>query len=138
MFQMIDHWKVPHHQGRNFPLRHILFIKISFVINNLKTDSSLILVFYLFLPSVGIHMIVTSLVSTHPTYRTLRIELILFVVPNTMVGTCVYFSLCKCLWAMCLTLEVILLEDSKVLRNYCWTIHGRPSTLEVPARHATE
>jgi hypothetical protein len=88
---MIDHWKVPHHQGRNFPPRHVLFIKIGFVINNLSTDSSLVLVFYLFLHSVGRHMIVTSLVSTHTTYQTLRVELILFAIQNIMVGTCVYF-----------------------------------------------
>jgi hypothetical protein len=36
-------------------------------------------------------MIVTSLVSTHTPYRTLRVKLILFAVQNTMVGTCVYF-----------------------------------------------
>jgi hypothetical protein len=40
--------------------------------------------------------------------------------------------------AMCWTLEVILLEDSKVLRNYCRTIHGWLSILEVLAQHATE
>jgi hypothetical protein len=51
----------------------------------------LFLFFYLFLHSVGIHMIVTSLVSTHTTYRTPRVELILFAIQNTMVGTCVYF-----------------------------------------------
>jgi hypothetical protein len=79
-FQMIDHWKVPHHQGKNFSLRLILFIRISFVINTLRTNSSLVLIFYLFLHSVGIHMIVTSLVSTHTTYQTCRVELILFAI----------------------------------------------------------
>jgi hypothetical protein len=47
-FQMIDHWKVPYHQGMNFPLHHVLFIKIIFVINNLRTGSSLVLVFLSF------------------------------------------------------------------------------------------
>jgi hypothetical protein len=77
-FQMIDHWKIPHHQGRNFPNRHVLCIKISSVINTLWTDSSLVLIFGIFLHSVGIHMIVTSLVLTHTTCQTLRVELILF------------------------------------------------------------
>jgi hypothetical protein len=36
-------------------------------------------------------MIVTSLVLTHTTYQTLRVELILFAVQNIMAGTCVYF-----------------------------------------------
>jgi hypothetical protein len=42
------------------------------------------------------------------------------------------------LWAMFWALEVILLEDSKVLINYCRTIHSWPSILEVLAQHATE
>jgi hypothetical protein len=91
MFQMIDHWKVLHHHGMNFSLRLVFFIKISFIINTLRIDSSLVLIFYLFLHSVDIHMIVASLLSTHTTYWTLRVELILFVVQNTMVGTCMYF-----------------------------------------------
>jgi hypothetical protein len=48
MFQMIGHWKVPHHQGRNFPLRHVLFIRINFSINTLRTDSNLVLIFFIF------------------------------------------------------------------------------------------
>jgi hypothetical protein len=47
-FQTIDHWKVPHHQGRNVSLRLVLFIRISFIINTLRTDSSFVLIFYLF------------------------------------------------------------------------------------------
>jgi hypothetical protein len=90
-FQTINQWKVPHYQGRNFSLHLILFIRISFVINTLRTDNSLVLILYHFLNSVGIQMIITSLVLTHATYRTLRVELILFTVQNTMVGTCVYF-----------------------------------------------
>jgi hypothetical protein len=89
MFQMIDHWKVPHHQGRNLSLLVVLLIGIIFVINTLRTDSSIL--FILFLHSVNIHMIVTSLVSTHTTYQTLHFELMLFLVQNTMIGTCVYF-----------------------------------------------
>jgi hypothetical protein len=89
--EMIDHWKVPHHQRKNFPLHHVLCIKTNFIINTLRTDSSLIPIFGHFLDSVGIHMIVTSLVSTHTTYQTLRVELIPFAVQNAMVGTCVYF-----------------------------------------------
>jgi hypothetical protein len=54
---------------------------------SLKTDSSIFLV--LFLRSVNIHMIITSLVSIHTTYRTLHFELMLFAVQNTMNGkTC--------------------------------------------------
>jgi hypothetical protein len=47
--------------------------------------------FFIFFHSVGIDMIVTSLVPTHTTYRTLCVELILFMVQNTLVRTCVYF-----------------------------------------------
>jgi hypothetical protein len=65
-FQMIDHWKVPHHQGRNHSLLVVLLVRIIFVINTLRTNSSLLLI--LFLHSVNIQMIVTSLVSTHTTY----------------------------------------------------------------------
>jgi hypothetical protein len=65
-FQMIDHWKVLHHQGRNLSLLLVLLVRIIFVINTLWIDSSLLLI--LFLHSVNIHMIVTSLVSTHTTY----------------------------------------------------------------------
>jgi hypothetical protein len=49
-FQMIDHWKVPHHQGKNFPLRHVLFIKSS--LSRLASSSTLsgpIEVLFLFL-----------------------------------------------------------------------------------------
>jgi hypothetical protein len=87
-FQMIDHWKVPHHKGRNLSLLLILLVRISFVINTLRTDSSLLI---LILHSVNIHMIVTFLVSTHITYQTLCFELMFFTVQNTMIGTCVYF-----------------------------------------------
>jgi hypothetical protein len=58
---------------------------------SVTANSSLVLIFYLFIHSVSIHMLVTSLVSTHTTYRTLHVELILFAAQNTMVGTCVYF-----------------------------------------------
>jgi hypothetical protein len=60
-FQMIDHWNVPHYQGRNLSL--LVLVGIIFVINTLRTNSSLVLI--LFLHSVTMHMIVTSLVSTH-------------------------------------------------------------------------
>jgi hypothetical protein len=46
--------------------------------------SSILLI--LFLHSVNIYMIVTSLVSTHTTYRTLCFELMLSMVQNTMLG----------------------------------------------------
>jgi hypothetical protein len=88
-FQTIDHWKVPHHQGRNLSLLVVLLVRIIFVINTLRTDSNLLLI--LFLHSVNIHIIVTSLVSTHTTYQTFRFELMLFVVQNTMIERCVYF-----------------------------------------------
>jgi hypothetical protein len=48
MFQTIDHSNVPHHQGMNFPLRHVLFIRIKFIINTLRTVAVLFLFFYLF------------------------------------------------------------------------------------------
>jgi hypothetical protein len=72
---------------------------------------------------------VTSLVSTHTTHRALCVELILFAVQNIMVGAYVYFVHTYVQWTynllcLCLALEVILLEDSKVLRNYYRTIHG--------------
>jgi hypothetical protein len=56
-FQMINHWKVSHHQGRNLSLLILLHVGIIFIINTLKTNSSLLI-----LHSVNIHMIVTSLV----------------------------------------------------------------------------
>jgi hypothetical protein len=77
-FQTIDHQKVPHHQDRNLSLLVVLLVGIIFVINTLRTDSSILLI--LFLHSVNIHMIVTTLVSTHATYRTLHFKLMLFVV----------------------------------------------------------
>jgi hypothetical protein len=89
IFQTIDHWKVPHHQGRNISLLVVLLVRIIFIINTLRTDSSILLI--LFFHSVNIHMIVTSLVSTHTTYRTLCFELMLFKIQNTMIETCVYF-----------------------------------------------
>jgi hypothetical protein len=89
MFQTIDHQKVPHHQGRNLFLLVVLLVGIVFIINTLRTDSSILLI--LFLHSVNIHMIVTSLISTHTIYWTLYFELMLFAVQNTMIGTCVYF-----------------------------------------------
>jgi hypothetical protein len=64
-FQMIDHRKVPHHQGRNLSLLIVLIVEIIFVINTLRTDNNILLI--LFLYSVNIHMIITSLVSTHTT-----------------------------------------------------------------------
>jgi hypothetical protein len=48
MFQMIDHCKVPHHQGKKNSLHLILFIRISFGINTPRIDSSLILIFLSF------------------------------------------------------------------------------------------
>jgi hypothetical protein len=48
MFQTINHWKVQHHQGMNFSLILVLLIRINFVINTLRTNSSLVLIFYLF------------------------------------------------------------------------------------------
>jgi hypothetical protein len=36
-------------------------------------------------------MIATSLVSTHTTYWTHRVELVLFAVQNKMIGACMYF-----------------------------------------------
>jgi hypothetical protein len=62
-FQMIDYRKVPHHQGMNLSLLVVLLIRIIFIINTLSTDSSILLI--LFLNSVNIHMIVTSVVSHH-------------------------------------------------------------------------
>jgi hypothetical protein len=91
MFQMIDHWKVPHYQDNDFSILLVLLTRINFIINTLRTDNSLVFTFYLFLQSVYLHMIITSLVSTHTTYRSLRVEPILFVVQNTMVGTFIYF-----------------------------------------------
>jgi hypothetical protein len=88
-FQTIDHQKVPHHQGSNLSLLVVLIVRIIFVINTIRTDSSILLI--LFLHSVNIHMIVTSLVSTHTTCQILHFELMLFAVQNTMIGTCVYF-----------------------------------------------
>jgi hypothetical protein len=46
--------------------------------------AALFLFFYLFLHIVRIHMIVTSLVSTRTIYWTLHVELILFLLQNTM------------------------------------------------------
>jgi hypothetical protein len=89
MFQTIDHRKVSHHQCRNISLLVVLLVGIIFIINTRRTDSSILLI--LFLHSVNIHMIVTSLVSTHTTYPTLRFELMLFTVQNTMIGMCMYF-----------------------------------------------
>jgi hypothetical protein len=88
-FQMIDHWKVPHHQDMNLYLLVVLLVRIIFIINTLRTDNNILLI--LFLHSVNIHIIITSLVSTHTTYRTLHFELMLFAVQNTMIGTCVHF-----------------------------------------------
>jgi uncharacterized RDD family membrane protein YckC len=78
IFQTVNHGKVPHHQGRNLSLLIVLLVEIIFVINTLKTDSSLLLI--LFLHSVNIHMIVTSLLSTRTTYQTLHFDLMLFAV----------------------------------------------------------
>jgi hypothetical protein len=86
-FQMIDHLKVPHHRGRNISLLIVLLVGIIFIINTLRTDSSLLLILH----SVNIHMLVTSLLSTHTTYQTLHFELILFAVQNTMIEACMYF-----------------------------------------------
>jgi hypothetical protein len=89
-FQLIDHQKVPHHQGRNLSLLVVHLVRIIFIINTLRTDSSILLI--LFLHSVNIHMIVTSLVLTHTTYQTLRFELMLFAVQNTMIWDTRVFS----------------------------------------------
>jgi hypothetical protein len=86
---MIDHWNVPHHKGKNLSLLLFLLAGFSFVVNTLRTDSNPVLI--LFLYSVNLRMIVTSLVSTHTTYQTLRFEVMLFTVQNTMIGTCVHF-----------------------------------------------
>jgi hypothetical protein len=49
-FQMIDHWKIPHHQGRIFSLLVVLLVGIVFVINTLRT----VFLFFFFIVSTYI------------------------------------------------------------------------------------
>jgi hypothetical protein len=80
-FNVLHHFK--------YKFTSILFRGTIFLDGVVRTNSSVLHI--LFLHNVNIHMIVTSLVSTHTTYWTLRFELMLFVVQNIMIETCVYF-----------------------------------------------
>jgi hypothetical protein len=67
MFQLIDHWKVPHQQDMNLSFLVVLLVEIIFVINTLRTDIRLLLI--LFLHNVNIHMIVTHMFLLFRTFH---------------------------------------------------------------------